>query len=95
MGKTERIIAFITKEEFCEKTHTGPECWIFHNVKNPKFWEDREDGREDWYYMDNAIDTIYRFKDMPQYGEVWMSKMDRKTGEWFCRGLWGTWTQYD
>ena len=90
-----RTIEFITKEEFCEKIHTEPDCWIFEKCRKPNFWIDREKGREDWYYFDNRIDIIYRFKNDPKGGEILMSKLDRNTGEWFGGGIWSTWTQYD
>lgn len=92
---SKRIIVDISKEEFCEKTRTTKDCWIWRtfNEKYAKFWEDREPGREDWYYLDTGTDRIYRFKDMPQYGEIWMSMTPRnvKKAQW---DMWNTWTQY-
>ena len=96
MGK--RIITDISKEECCEKTKTPPDCWIFNEApdKEHRFWVDQEEPREDWYYLDNGTNTIYRFADMAKYGygEIWMSKTNKneEKARW---SMWSTWEQYD
>ena len=79
-----------TKEDFCKNTHTSDNCWMFQEV-NPKskFYSSRG-----MYYFDNGINKIRRFKDMPKYGEVWISVADRIGTEVGQFGIWTVWTQY-
>lgn len=87
----------LTKEEFCLYTHTSENCWIFREVTpRSRFYTELNDEGNGYYCFDNGINTIRRFKDMPNYREVWISVAEKqpggKTGPW---SLWGTWTCYD
>lgn len=79
----------LTKEEFCKAIRTSEACWIFKNMK------EKDDGNfwrtDDEYYFDNGVDSIRKFKDMPQYKEIW-SAYRRYDGSY---GLWNTWCDYD
>lgn len=82
----------ITKEEFCKLTHTRPNSWLFE----PENMEEDEDGNfhkdGDELYFLNGKNTIYKFRDHPEYGEVWMSKYE--TDSDFGWSLWNTWSTY-
>ena len=87
MGKYRKI----TKAEFCEKTHTSEDCWIFEPDKigkKPLFFE-AENGE---VYFDNDQDRVYKFKKMDKYGEVWMTEKPYGIKKW---DIYGTWTQLD
>lgn len=82
----------ISKKEFCKQIRTEEDNWIFEKQKNPLYWHNVED---DSYYFNNGIDTVYRFKDMPEYGEIWMTKWDTKEFNYPKWTIWSTWAQYD
>lgn len=85
----------ITKEEFCQKTKTHEDCWIFHEERMKDnqipesygLWE--EDGI---YYFCNGTDTVWKFRDMKKYGEIWVSHSVLLDWVW---SIWSTWTVYD
>ena len=84
----------ITKEEFCAATRTSADCWIFeNNGENVRFWKRLSDVIDPIYYFDNGNGTLRSFKDMPQYGEIWMRQMNTNDGtaNWTT---WNTWTVY-
>lgn len=90
----ERIITEITKEEFCKATKTTENCWLFNESESePSYQKDSEDGREDWYIFDNKEDRLYRFKDMPMYGEIWASRAYQNSNG-IVWSMWNTWKQY-
>ena len=60
----------ITKEEFCKNIKTKENSWLFDNPGECAFFLETDDGM--WIYC-NGIDKMYEFKDMPEYGEIWMS----------------------
>ena len=90
-GKTREI----TKEEFCEKTHTSENCWIFKNQgEYVRFWCESIEGREDYYYYFDSNNAItHRFKDMPEYGEVYHAVAESHNGQRMW-SMWSTWCQY-
>ena len=61
----------LTKEQFCELTHTSENCWMFnedYHGPNPGYWRYRNK-----VYYDNDKDELRCFKIMGNYGEVWSS----------------------
>ena len=80
---------YMTKSEFCRAIHTKPSCWIFkYEKEHPMtFWAETENGETIYHSMQGCEHR--RFKDMPQYGEIWMSlEMPN------YRSLYNTWTTY-
>ena len=88
----------ISKEEFCKKIRTPENCWIFENPGKDAYFLNENDNR---YVYWNGKDTLYKFKDMKEYGEIWMSQMSTDaTGMCTTCGLWdwpiyNTWMVYD
>ena len=85
----------ISKEEFCKKIRTPENCWIFENPGKDACFLNMYD---EWYIYWNGKDTLYKFKDVKEYGEIRMSQIStdatgmRPTSEW---SLYNTWTVYD
>ena len=80
----------ITKEEFCERTHTSKNCWIFETPDAERLHFSYEVvDNETIYYLDDGKGGIRRFKDMPAYGEIWSSTLVQN--KW---SLWNTWSVY-
>ena len=85
----------ISKEEFCKKIRTPENCWIFENPGKDAYFLNVND--EQYIYW-NGRDTLYKFKDMKEYGEIWMSQIPTDgtrvypACEW---SLYNTWTVYD
>ncbi len=80
---------YMTKSEFCQKTHISPDSWLFRYEKEHPiiFYQETYNG-ETVYHTIQGVEHR-RFKIMPQYGEVWMA-LDLPN----CRGLYSTWTTY-
>lgn len=78
----------ISKEEFCKATHTSANCWLFdHEKEKPfQFYTTIEKSGETIYHA--VSEDMHRvFKDMPQYGEVWVARYGES-------GLYSTWAEY-
>ena len=86
----------ITKDEFCKLTHTRPDCWLFE----PENMEEYEGGNFHKYgdelYFHNGKNEIYKFRDYPEYEEVWVSKAycDSPYDSPSTWSMYTTWTTY-
>lgn len=80
----------ISFEEFCAFTKTKPYSWIFEGMgPNAKFTMDKDNETTEVAVFDDGNGTFRRFKDMPEYGEIWMC-VNYASG-W---SLYNTWTVY-
>ena len=82
----------LTKNEFCGMVDMSTTNWVFNEAgPNPGFWY--YDGI---FYYDNDKNETRRFKDMPEYKEIWVSvrKYDETGKSESGWSLWSTWKQY-
>ena len=77
----------LSKEEFCEKTHTTPNGWLFEKA-GPDYSMFEYAG---FVYFDDGNGELRRFKDMKEYGEIWSSVKKVNDGVW---SIWSTWKEY-
>ena len=80
----------ITVKEFLDGTGISIGCWIFQNRgSDHKTFKTKAHDHPTIYFYDNGLGTVWKFKKMPEYRELWVSKWDKlsEKPEW---SMWST-----
>lgn len=80
----------ITMEEFLNGTGISIACWIFRD-RGPDHntFKSEARGHPTIYFYRNGLGITWKFKRMPEYKELWVSKWDNNVEkpEW---SMWST-----
>lgn len=80
----------ITMKEFLDKTGIDVGCWILRDYgPNCKIFKSEARGHPTIYFYRNGLGITWKFKRMPEYKELWVSKWDNNVEkpEW---SMWST-----